>query len=1024
MEHIPLLFSVSFFFACSVSSILGAYIIYINPRENINRTFFALTISLSIWAFGFSIAISAPDMEACLFWRRISVIGWGSFFSILLHFFLLLTEKKSILKKWWTYLLLYLPAALVIYVFAISSDMAGMQFHLVNTPFGWVNIQVSNGWDWFYYVYYASFTVAGLGMVWRWGRASTAHQIKKQAHLILASFFVIFLLGTLTDIVSNSYLSATVPQIAPILILIPIVFIHYSIKRYGLMNPRYVSKDELILDETSRAKIYNYVSVSFFVGGFLSFVSLYLLYDNADLISVLLFSALLFFIGIIIQLVQRLKLGENHKDIITIIGVSLSIPIITLRFIEFGSITVWAFPFILIIASLIFNRRIVLVGIAISIILTQVDVWILVPHTTVIVDGVDHIVRIGLFIIAICIAFYVNKVYVLRLKEIAEQIGFQKLISEISSDFVNINQLNLDEKINHMLRKSGEFFQVDRTYAFLFDPERSTMTYTHEWCNEGIHPETGIMEKISVSAFPWWMDQITSNGIVHIPDIEKLPAEASQEKRQFARRNIQSLISLPIGDKESILGFLGFDSVKSKKKWRDDHMNLLKIIANILADALAKVDAEKEINYRAYYDHLTKLPNRFLFKDRLNQAINLGKQTGEMIGVMFLDLDSFKTVNDTMGHEGGDELITQVGQHLSQCVGKSDTVSRFGGDEFLVMANHISDRSHIVEIAEKIMELFKKPFMLKGQEFFITASAGIALYPEDGEDTETLIKNADIAMYNAKDRGKSQFVLCSQEMKDEVLTKMKLTNSLYRAQERNELILYYQPQVNLQTKEISGLEALIRWNHPELGMISPGVFIPLAEQTGLINSIGEWVLKTACRQNKVWQDMGFPPVRMAANLSVNQFRDPTLVEQVDKVLKETGLNPKYLELEVTENVAIKEASYIISVLGDLKELGVSISIDDFGTEHSSLSRLKILPADRIKIDMQFVRGIEENDKDKAILKAIIQLAGNLGLSVIAEGVETKTQLEFLCESMCDEVQGYYYYRPMPAEDVEAILKNS
>ena len=363
-----------------------------------------------------------------------------------------------------------------------------------------------------------------------------------------------------------------------------------------------------------------------------------------------------------------------------------------------------------------------------------------------------------------------------------------------------------------------------------------------------------------------------------------------------------------------------------------------------------------------------------------------------------------------------------MASQLIKCLRRTDTVARFGGDEFVIMVNHLADVENIQRIMETVMSLFSRPFIVHGQEMFVTGSAGVAMYPVDGTDTDTLIKSADIAMYHAKDKGKNQYVLCSPHMREEIQMKMRLTNSLYRALERHELVVHYQPQVELSTGKIVGMEALLRWRHPEIGMVPPGIFIPLAEQCGLINSIGEWVLYEACRQNKQWQMMGLPRMRVAVNISVNQFRNPNLVGQVKQILEMTRLDPQDLELEITEGIAIKEAGYIVSVLNELKKLNVCISIDDFGTEYSSLSRLKLLPVDRIKMDMQFVREIEHSDKDKAISQVIINLAKSLGMKVVAEGVETQGQLDFLTAKECDEVQGYYYYLPMPGSDVESVIR--
>jgi diguanylate cyclase (GGDEF)-like protein len=395
-----------------------------------------------------------------------------------------------------------------------------------------------------------------------------------------------------------------------------------------------------------------------------------------------------------------------------------------------------------------------------------------------------------------------------------------------------------------------------------------------------------------------------------------------------------------------------------------------------------------------------------------------------MIGIIYLDIDSFRTVNDMMGHEGSDKLLVQVSQKLVHSVKKSDRVCHFEGDGFVIILNNMAREKEILKVANRITSLFKHAFIVNGQEFYISANAGISIYPQDGETAEELIKNADIAMYRAKEKGKNNYVLCSATIKAEVNFKNKLTSNLYHALEKHELRVYYQPQISLETGRIVAVEALLRWQHPELGIIPPKVIIPLAEQTGLINPIGEWVLRTACSQNKSWQDMGLPPIRIAINISATQFRNPRLISQMKKLIKETELKPRYLELELTENIAINKSSYIVSVLNGLKKLGMYISIDDFGTEYSSLSRLKLLPMDQIKIDKQFIDGVAENEKDQAIVNTIIRLAKNLGLSVIAEGAETEAQINFLKDQKCDTVQGFFYHKPMPAAEMETILRQT
>ena len=1014
-----LFFSILFLLVCSTSMLLGVYVISVHSKGSINRSFFTVCVFLCVWSFGFSIAVIAPDAEACLFWHRVSALSWSGIYAALLHFILILKDQGKNLRKKWPRFLLYLPAAVCAAVFSLLDDTAKAQYRFIHTDSGWVNTAVNSGWDFFFYACYAAYAAAGLILLWRWGKTADSQKDKTQAKIIFLSFALVIGLGSFTDLINRSFLLIDIPQMAPVFFLIPITVSYRCMKKYRFMSSP-VKDEEIILNDSNRARIFHLASFALMIGGVAYFASQYLLAGQENLPSILFISVFLFLWGAAFQILQQLQIGQYHMEVIYIALISLSIPIFTVSFLHFSGTTIWAFSFIVIISSLVFNKRIVLTATTISTLLTQLYIWVRMPHAVVEISSGNYAGRIGILCVAIVFAFYVNRVYTLRLKENAQQVRIQKLVSEISSDFVTVNPLNVEEKIDAMLGKIKAFFKIDNTCLCLIRQEYGVFTDGYFCCHDRFEQENGVQGKACVQQAYYKK----ANRVVHIPDTRILPPDAEEIGQQLTRRHVQALLSIPITVKEETIGFLNLESVRSAKIWREDQINVLKVIANIAADALTKVKAEKTINFMAYYDSLTKLPNRLLFADRVKQAINLARRTEKFIGIIFLDLDSFKSVNDTLGHNGGDELIEKVAQKLSASVRKSDAVSRFGGDEFLIMLNHISEVTDVMRIAEKLMNLFNTPFMLNGQEMFMTASAGIALYPADGEDTETLVKNADIAMYHAKGKGKNQYALCSTDMKHEVQMKMKLTNGLYRALERNELVVYYQPQVSLQSEKIIGVEALLRWKHPELGMISPAVFIPLAEQTGLIDPIGEWVLRTACRQNKNWQEQGLRDIRMAVNLSVVQLRNPSLMGQIEKVLEETQLDPGLLELEITESATVKEGNFIVDILYQMKKLGIYISIDDFGTEYSSLSRLKSLPIDRLKMDIQFVRGIDKSFKDQAITKVIISLAKNLQLKLVAEGVENKMQLDFLKQRMCDEVQGFYYYKPMPAEEVEMILKSA
>ena len=1025
MDQTPLVFSLLFFFAFTVYLFFGLYIININPKASLNRMFLAICISLCFWSLGFAIANSAPDLETCLLWRRVAAIGRSSIYSLMLHFLLMLTDNKCSRRLGRKCSLLHFPALICIYIFAISNKTAPAQHNLVKMQGVWVNVLLQNGWDIFFHLYFVGYILASLGVIWFWRRKASDQIAKKQANILLFSIALAFFLGSLTDVISSATAQVPLPQMAPIFTLFPVMAIYYSMRRYSLMAKSPENKEELILCDESRLKFSVFLAFAFLAGGFISALSYFLphmVQGEESLWAMLYTGGILFCLGVITLLAQLIK-NERVKESVVLISLLCSIPTITFQFIDYAGITIWAIPLVLMITSLVFGTRIPLILITAVSVATQMLIWIKSPAEIVHLDKFDYIVRIGIFLIAFFVGSFVNTAYTKRIKENIHQIEFQTLVSKVSSDFVGTTQLNINEHIYDMLHKIGRFFQVDRAYIFQIDHQDNTMTYSHEWCNEGITPQANTIQDVPLDVFPWWMEQLGKNKLVSIEDVSKLPDEAYVEREQLTQQGVKSAIVIPIEGNGQMLGFVGLDSVESFKIWSQHHIKLLKILSNLLADTLMRIASEKRIEYMAYYDHLTGLPNRTLFSDHLTQAIHLAKRNETYVGVIFMDLDSFKMVNDTMGHSTGDTVLKEVSRSLEQRLRKTDTVARFGGDEFLILINNLADNEDIIKVVKNILEMFECPLNINGQEFYITGSAGVAVYPFDGEDAETLTKNADIAMYMAKSRGKNQYALCTVDMKEEVKQNIKLSNHLYRVQERDELILYYQPQVKLTTGQIIGLEALLRWNHHEMGMIPPNTFIPLAEMNGTINGIGEWVLRTAVRQNKLWQDKGYPHLRMAVNLSVIQFNNPRLVNTVERILQETGLSPKHLELEITESVATKGAANIVDTLNQLKQLGVSISIDDFGTEYSSLNRLKELPIDRIKIDMQFVQGLEGNEKDQAITKVIINLAKGLGLEVLAEGVETAPQLEFLNQKMCDEVQGYYYYKPMPAEEIEKLFQS-
>jgi diguanylate cyclase (GGDEF)-like protein/PAS domain S-box-containing protein len=440
-----------------------------------------------------------------------------------------------------------------------------------------------------------------------------------------------------------------------------------------------------------------------------------------------------------------------------------------------------------------------------------------------------------------------------------------------------------------------------------------------------------------------------------------------------------------------------------------------------MKDITERKRAEAHLNYLASFDSLTRLPNRTLFYDRLSQALARERWHRRLLAVLFLDLDRFKIINDTLGHGVGDLLLKGVAERLTASVRDGDTVARYGGDEFTLILADVAHMEDVARVTQKILNALSKPFDLQGHELFVTASIGIALYPNDGDHPEALIKNADAAMYRAKEGGRNHYQLYSPALNAKASERLLLESHLRRALERQEFLLYYQPKVDLGSGAVVGMEALIRWKRPEQGMVSPAEFIPLAEETGLILPIGEWALRTAARQVKRWQEAGVPAVPVAVNLSPRQFQ-LNLVEMISRVLSEVGLAPPYLGLEVTEGMMMKQAAAAANMLDRLHEIGIEIAIDDFGTGYSSLSYLKRFHVQSLKIDGSFIRDLSTHPDDAAIVAAIITMARSLKLTVVAEAVETEEQLSLLRSLQCDQMQGYLFSRPLPADETEKLLR--
>lgn len=507
-------------------------------------------------------------------------------------------------------------------------------------------------------------------------------------------------------------------------------------------------------------------------------------------------------------------------------------------------------------------------------------------------------------------------------------------------------------------------------------------------------------------------DQLISESVRSLPPLEK---------QVLQQDGIQSILVVPINVNHEFWGYLELDCCATDYQWSEHDGSIVRALAASFSATLQRQEQDEVIKRQAFHDALTGLPNRVLFGERLEQALMDAAHGQHQVAVMFLDLDRFKVINDTLGHSVGDGLLQEVANRLRLCVRESDTVARWGGDEFTILLPKIHFLDDAVQTATRILDSFRDVCCIEDHELYINTSIGIATYPSDAMNAEDLVSNADIALYQSKEGGRGTYQVYNASMNSEATETFALQNNLRLALERNEFVLHYQPKVNVYTNRIVGMEALIRWNHPEQGLVPPNRFIPLAEEAGLIQEMGEWALRTACEQTVRWHAMGMGHLSIAVNLSARQFHQPTLIGMITDILAETGLPAHALDLEITETTAIENIAFTKAVLLHLQDLGVRISLDDFGTGYSSLNHLAQIPLNTIKIDRAFVKNLHQSTKDMGIVNAVVSLGHCLGLDVVAEGVEDAQTFELLRSLKCELIQGYLISPPLPVEEATVCL---
>ena len=588
-------------------------------------------------------------------------------------------------------------------------------------------------------------------------------------------------------------------------------------------------------------------------------------------------------------------------------------------------------------------------------------------------------------------------------------------------EWSRVDYENIEEAFERATEISAKTLGTSRVSIWLCDDEHSSIQCKNLYTLENGH-EKGL--ELHRNDFPNYFKALKSGKMMVIND-----ARLDQRTNEFTEsylipNNIFSMLDSPILYGGQVIGVVCYEHTGTKREWSSHEQEFSAAIANTVSLSLEMNKSrlmEKKLEHQAYHDSLTNLPNRNLFLDRLDQALKVAARDNTMVAVLFMDLDNFKEINDSLGHAAGDQVLTNIASKLQQTLRDLDTIARLGGDEFTLIVSTFNDTQHIHAVVLRIFALLQQPIFIEKHEIYITSSIGISIYPNDGETSETLLRNADAAMYKAKDESRNSFEFYTHDMTERAFERILMVTNLNRALEHQEMVIYYQPQFDMQTQTLVGMEALVRWMHPELGMISPAKFIPVAEETGLIVQLDRWVMQKATKQISDWYKAGLVPGKLALNMATKQLEQEDLMDMIKTTLQTSDCKPEWLAFEITESQIMKDPEKAIAILYEINSSGIEIAVDDFGTGYSSLTYLKRLPVNKLKIDKAFINEIPHDDEDVAIVRAVIALANSLNLSVIAEGVEKQEQADFLLKEGCPHIQGYLYGRPMPNDKMEELL---
>ncbi len=1004
----------SLFVACLFAFIglvyisMGLYAVILGIKGKLKRHFFMMSLSLTLWSVLYSIQVSAPTLEIASICSRYSVFGWAISYALTLEFsFLLYSKNENLSSKLKTFI--YLPCVLLVLGIAILKlDLFSIS--VVKTNLGYIANNISP----FRILYSLFFVLLIIVNVYRWQKSVTNRELSKNIRIVLITLITTVVIALIVRLSNEIFYGKVYVEWTVIFLLVPIYVFFLCIIRNKVIREVSSSRGE-ILDDVNRDIMFKIVGYVYVLLGYFSLiVNHFIKYITVKEQFLITFFCVV--AGIVLFFLT--KIFKNVKVQYTIITFMY---ILTMVFFikSYGhdmNLTLWAIFFCNMALTALFTDAIYSLFTYTFMIFLQLYYWYNVPSKMVLFEWKDYFGRIVLVTIFSIFILYINYIYRKKVKDSYNQFTKQEVLNKISIELVDINLENSVSKLSKLLNDFNDGFDFIRSYYVLYDQDNDKLDHCI-YCENGEVLLDKVYVELIFAVNPYWFKEVSNGNIIEILDIND-DTECSEDiKIKFKLRGITGFYAVPIVKKDGLIRILVFEfCINEQNKIMSQYLNILK---TLFISTVNKISNERELFYKANYDEVTGLMSKSLFVKEVNKFLEKSTRSSY---VLYIDIDNFRFINDTFGHYIGDKVLKYIGYTLKNLGIYETKVTRFSDDEFVIFIKDISDKDKIKKYINQVFFEFENGISIEKYTFRIGITMGVSKFPEEGMSIEELIRNADIAMGEAKKVNFLKYKFYGDIDKDKVLEETRYLGKLYDALKNDEFVLYYQPQLCLESGKLIGSEALIRWNSKEFGLVPPNKFIPILERTGLIIDVGKWVIEEAIRQQAKLKKMGLAPIRMSINLSAIQFLNATLVDNINKIVKKYDVDTKFIEFEITESVAINDINFVQDAFNKIKKGGFSIAIDDFGTGYSSLNRLQNLPIDRLKIDKTFVDGIGLKDKRESIVNVIIELSNLLNVSSIAEGVEHKHQINYLKYNGCKEIQGYYFAKPMKSEDFEEFIK--